>query len=143
MEKARFERANSMRPHLQCGAFDQLSHFSLFMLPTVETLSTLAKQRDIPCTRYLTRNILSIYRGRFIRRYIEYHRYPLFSTAFTEGTYGNMMHRRYLWYGLYRGALVSSPRIELGRLKAHDFKSGVSTISTMKTNEAASTFTVP
>jgi hypothetical protein len=130
MEKARFERANSMRPHLQCGAFDQLSHFSLFMLPTVETLSTLARgyplwgqQRDIPCTRYLTRNILSIYRGRFIRRYIECH--------------------RYLWYGLYRGALVSSPRIELGRLKAHDFKSGVSTISTMKTNEAASTFTVP
>ena len=39
VEKARFERANSMRPHLQCGAFDQLSHFSLFMLPTIGAYS--------------------------------------------------------------------------------------------------------
>ena len=53
VEKARFERANSMRPHLQCGAFDQLSHFSWALaepsLPTV----LLALDLDRSCFMHM------------------------------------------------------------------------------------------
>ena len=60
VEKARFERANSMRPHLQCGAFDQLSHFSWALAepssalarPTLPTFLGDASEDDVWFVHY-------------------------------------------------------------------------------------------